>query len=77
MVEEPTCDTRVKEGYMNEPRPHLNENDVDDKMAKYMNFMVKRALLSNSMLDDLLRILLGCMWVMKKHAEKTYIGLWE
>ena len=28
------CDTRVKEGYMNEPSSHLNESNPEDMMVK-------------------------------------------
>ena len=29
-----TCDTRVKEGSTNKPRPYSNESDIEDRMAK-------------------------------------------
>ena len=28
------CDTQVKEGYMNKPRLHPNESDLEDRMTK-------------------------------------------
>ena len=33
-IQELYCNTLVKEGYMNELRPHPNESDLKDKMTK-------------------------------------------